>query len=541
MSTESSAPANRYQLFRSWAPGLLAAGLSLRVYAQVVDHGFHFDEWMHFFNLVNYGVLELLTTSHGGHLLWFSNLVYWPGFHLFGIEPAPYHLLALLTHLANVVLLQRVVWGFTERPVLSGVTAALWGCAPVMGGSVGWFAVYGQLLATHLLLWILLDLARAARTREAISGRIQLRWAALLVAIGGCFGFGLAIGGAFFLAAGLMLYGSPSRAVVVRRFAGLLVVLPLLYAATHGIQSQLSGRIPLYGVEHAIQFREVPPTALAWVQGLLLLWGYLGYGLSTVLLGPLLFVDTSVVRAGPLAGMPTASALVIANRVFLAWLVFLGIALRRADRETRQRALGLLLLGAACYAVLALWNTASGRILTEGILQPHMQVLPRYHYLPPLFFVLATACLLPSLLPLGLRTRRVLAGIAVVGVAWSTLPSPAAVATLQHGTPGATVLEAIREKISNAPPHRSIFFRNAPIPLAFPINNAHLPGWAALYTIAWPENTVDGRRVYFIEENKPLIRYLRRTPESRIAKLLVSPEEARRRGWPGKLGKRRKQ
>ena len=48
--------------------------------------------------------------------------------------------------------------------------------------SIGWFSVYGHVLATTALLWVLADVARFRRRGGAIPGRVLLRWSVLLVA-----------------------------------------------------------------------------------------------------------------------------------------------------------------------------------------------------------------------------------------------------------------------------------------------------------------------------------------------------------------------
>jgi hypothetical protein len=50
-----------------------------------------------------------------------------------------------------------------------------------------------------------------------------------------------------------------------------------------------------------------------------------------------------------------------------------------------------------------------------------------------------------------------------------------------------------------------------------------LPGWAAVFVIFYPENVVDGRRVYFITAHPGALRAAKRGRRS--ATLLVPPAE----------------
>jgi hypothetical protein len=52
-----------------------------------------------------------------------------------------------------------------------------------------------------------------------------------------------------------------------------------------------------------------------------------------------------------------------------------------------------------------------------------------------------------------------------------------------------------------------------------------LPGWAAVFVLAHASNSVEGRRVFFVESNQKLVELLRKDPATRIARLVVTPEE----------------
>jgi len=56
----------------------------------------------------------------------------------------------------------------------------------------------------------------------------------------------------------------------------------------------------------------------------------------------------------------------------------------------------------------------------------------------------------------------------------------------------------------------------------FPIE---FPGWAGVFMIAYPSNTVDGRRVYFGERDQEVLEALTRRTDTRISRLLIGREE----------------
>ena len=51
------------------------------------------------------------------------------------------------------------------------------------------------------------------------------------------------------------------------------------------------------------------------------------------------------------------------------------------------------------------------------------------------------------------------------------------------------------------------------------------PGWAAAFVVAFPENVVDGKHVYFVEEDPEVRAFAAARTGHRIASLLTAPGE----------------
>lgn len=75
------------------------------------------------------------------------NAVFYLCWTVFGVHPAPYLWLAFLTHLLNVWLLFRVITLFTGSRMAATLGAAAWGACTLQRASVGYYAVYGHVLA----------------------------------------------------------------------------------------------------------------------------------------------------------------------------------------------------------------------------------------------------------------------------------------------------------------------------------------------------------------------------------------------------------
>jgi len=49
------------------------------------------------------------------------------------------------------------------------------------------------------------------------------------------------------------------------------------------------------------------------------------------------------------------------------------------------------------------------------------------------------------------------------------------------------------------------------------------PGWAAVFVIAFPDNVIDGKRVYFVEPDESRRKFAAARVGHRISTLLVEP------------------
>jgi hypothetical protein len=89
------------------------------------------------------------------------------------------------------------------------------------------------------------------------------------------------------------------------------------------------------------------------------------------------------------------------------------------------------------------------------------------------------------------------------------------------------VLAAIRERALSAKEGGEVRIPNQRFQDVGPLVPKTLfPGWAAVFTIFFPENALDGKRVYFVEGNLEVIEAAKRG--KRVSKLLLPAPGARR-------------
>src|SRR5262245_52561699 len=121
--------------------------LSAVVFHGIVGNFFFTDDFLHLFQIAE-NPWRFLIEPYSGHVYLTRNALFWAFAAAFDGQPAPYFWIVLATHLLNVYLLFRVLRALFGSDRLACFGAALWGACPVHEGVLGWYAVYGQAVAT---------------------------------------------------------------------------------------------------------------------------------------------------------------------------------------------------------------------------------------------------------------------------------------------------------------------------------------------------------------------------------------------------------
>jgi len=162
------------------------AAAALAAYAPALGNGFAFDDVEYLVRNPHLarGFLHALrwawTGIHAANwhpLTWISHAL---DLVLFGLHPAGHHLVNVLLHVANTLLLYQVLRSMTGADGRSALVAALFALHPLHVESVAWISERKDVLSTFFLLLTLLAHLRHARRPSA--GRYLLT--ALLFALG---------------------------------------------------------------------------------------------------------------------------------------------------------------------------------------------------------------------------------------------------------------------------------------------------------------------------------------------------------------------
>jgi hypothetical protein len=490
------------------ALALVPVLVSAIMYWPILTNYFHADDFGCMYNIANNGFVEFLLTPNGGHLLFVRNLIFYAFYRMFGLDPLPYFVSVLLTHLANVLLLFLVIQRLTRSARLATFGATLWGICPLNEGSLGWYSVYGQVLTGTIQLWLLYEILGVAKTGQAPSRRRLAGWYLLLLAGATCFGVGIAVAMTCAAMAFLLLPASPARTRIVRVMSSLLIVIPVLFVSFHRLYAAISAGAVNEGMAQIGQLR-------AWRPILEMLGQLLRYGATSLAL-PYLSV-----------GDNNGSAL--RNVVAVLWIAGMAVVLLRAPASHKRRLLAFLLSAVATYALIAAGRAAFyialGRSVAAGATEP------RYYYVGSISIAIVFCLLLDDLgrvARFGAWSRDALLVVwtgAIVFTLARRHPSIDHHATARKETQW--VLATIDKLAKDTPEHQALYVQNYLFRSIDWDPTGNFPGWAAVFMIAYPDRVVHGRPVYFVETNPKVLAVARARPDRPINTILLSPDQVR--------------
>jgi hypothetical protein len=434
------------------------------------------DDFFHLYDLATRPLLSLLGQVWGGHLLVLYNVAFWTMFQLFGADPRGYAWTVIVTHLLNTFLVFQVI-----RPhglVLACFGALLWGTCPVLAGALGWYSVYGQVLLTTLVLTVLWSLERVRRSGAPLSAATALVWIVVLAAGATSFGTGLGVAAAFPVAVACLLPVSqlPRRSLLILAVGAVVTVLGYELAVAHSPDMTPAARALLADSSRA-------PGVVSLSVHLL------GFGVSALLFDVL----------GAHQRFPDWTQL--ASVAVVAILVLAAGA--TTDAAGRRRLVALCVLVAAAYGAIAAGRAAVYAAVSIPFATAAKAA--RYHYLPLALLVLLVCAALAELGRRGAIASRIVSGATVLWmivrlVVLAALPFPIALGDQQRAEV-AEVFRTIAAEAERTPAGDVVLIQNRPFGASVYLPPL-LPGWAGVFVIFSPENSVDGRPVRFAVDEK---------------------------------------
>lgn len=500
-----------------------------------LGHSFRGDDYLHLYQIEDLGFWRFLLTPHGGHVLPTAYTVFYLCRVLFDLNANGYYALAIATHALNVYLLYRIVETSTRKPTIALVAAFIWGTSGLNQGSIGWYSVYGHIFAGTWTLLFLYGVARVASGDRALTRATPWLWFGYMLAAATSFGAGIPVA----MLSGPLLYlflpDTPGRFRAMRILCALLIVVPVLFLSVHWMHyllfvSDAAGSAA--GKTLATQIAGMTPSS--WLEIISMFSMLLSYGTASLVFGPLL----------PLFGLSVLRSAWVAYGFTAAMLLALGCTVRRIDLSVRPQAIGLLLFAAGSYGIIALARASIYDV--HGYPMMHAASETRYHYLAPALLALFLAMLAAEFDRPVVKPWRWIATIAatlLLGANWTASRNINDALSADSGALFASTVDSIESKIHAQAEGSKVVIQNKPFAGAG-WGHESIPGLAAVFLIHFPENLVDGRRVYFSEKDPDRLAYWRRVGGQRLRDLLIAPRRdasarGRKDGRRGAIGVRR--
>jgi hypothetical protein len=482
----------------------LPLALAALVFWPITGNYFFGDDLLAVYDTIHKPLLRLLLEPYGGHMMATRNVVFLLLYHLFGPNPTAYFSIVFLTHLLNVGLLFLIIRDLTSTR-LACFGAALWGAASINEGALGWYQAYGVVMAVTAQLWIVYRLVRIRRS-DRLSRLELLSWTLLLLGASTSFGTGIAITMAMPGIAWLLL---PPTATRRRATRGLTLTAAGVAAGYLGLQQLAQHLFSTFQVQVGTLATRVALQnwhAVLWAARLLMM-----HGLTVLLLGPL-------ARHATIAtwGEYALTAVALAGAA-------VGFAVANADR--RRLMLACLLPFGIVYLMIA-----AGRVIFFLEVGPKVLEQAHYHYTATIPLAILAALLLAEL---SRRWRPSPAAANIMLGLWcltfAAVQLAAGPAIAHHDKERALAQKALAQitaLVLSQPPGSDVYIKNRLFPGVGPFvikSPETFPGIAGLFAIYYPNQLLEGRRVFFVEANALVLSSLR---ERRFAGMLTSPENA---------------
>ena len=482
--------------------------LTAWVYRRLPHVFFYSDEFVHLKELVTEPTLNFLLSPFGGHNYLVRNTIFLGMHHLFGLRSNLYFWTVLCTHLGNVALLFGVMRLLTGSAALACLGATLWGTNPLGIGSVAWYSAYGHVLNGTVLLVPLYGVARRAAAGERLPARAAILWYVLLLAGTTCYGAGVGVALAFPAVLFRLLPSAWRQSGVRAAYVSLPIVTIVLYFAFRR----------LYTFIEPLSLEEMWHETLA------------SSGFGAI---PFMFVHLlAYAAAGSILGIflpanyPTL-------RTWIAVAAFcggIGLLLWRGDGATRRMTVGLIVMAATIYLLIAVGRAHLYEQFGVGFAKA--AATSRYHYAGSIPMALLLAAMVWQVgrlevlraVPSGLAFAGGL-GVLVFGALRYGLTIDEHQRCRQYF---AVTQQEIAAAVAAKPPGATVYIENqtTPIYVIGMLGNRLFPGRAGVFVLTQPTDTLDGRVVRFIEPDVDVLYYNAVKP--RMKELLVSPDDVPR-------------
>ena len=482
----------------------------------VLSSFFWRDDFLHFYQIANWNPLEFIFFPYGGHVFIFKHTIFYSMFKLFGVNSVVYFTTVLLTHLGCAYLLFKIIHLLTGKPSLAAAGTMIWGICPVNYGTMNIYCTYGQVLVGFFFLLFLYDLLRIEKRNLFFSLGIAVRWSIYLILMATSFGTGLAIGCLVPLIIVIILWKTDKKWEMAAAMLPVIAVILVLFIFKDSIYHYFSGE-----VYHSTFF--APGVALRYCEVILeMFFRMCAFGIYTMAAFPVFIMTYSP------SWTPPYPMLAFFISIFVV-ILFLVAFFHSRNHKRHYLVLSIMFLG-------LIGLTAYGRTLAYqafGISVSSASMTFRYYYVLFIPIVLILSLMVKELLDSYPKISTVVVAFIFISIATSIYPSmnlAKVIDPMQHYYAPKErklyyeTIADIKKTIRSYPAGNSVFINNKmndQISIFLP-SDTDFPGKAAIFAIRYPNNTVEGRRVYFVENDCRVAQENLGKKNWRISSLMVS-------------------
>jgi hypothetical protein len=473
------------------------------------------DDYIRLFDGVANGFVNAVVRQEGVHSFPMNRLFVWVLHRLFSLRAGLLFLFPLSLHLGSVALLRRTLFSVTNRTILSSAIAAIWGISPIHRGTLGGLYSLGAIVSSICGLAVISGIIGAEERNETAPPLRVLRWSALLVlgALSSSTGTALAL--AMPLVALLYVQrGSPLRRIALGLLPAAVIALSIYVA------------IRIFG----------PPEPLGkFIRGLPIFFELCAYGLGNFFAGPFVVVAPGGEPAALIGSPGPVAAVVISAVVATLAVAAAAWAIVRDRRGLGRRVAAFAVIFGVAYALEAF--DAAKYVVRDGVAVLAVQSEPHYGAL--LGIALAVALIATTAKIPSFRQPFVAPAILGASALFTTLLSWTAAshvaerqAPLQKGMED--VEHALERAVGATEEGHDAYLENVDFPVvpraAVGRNRLRFPGLLAYFALAHPSGELTGRNVHFVEGDATLVAAIRERTVPRVAALVESAEEAKKKG-----------
>ncbi len=484
----------------------------LVVNCQLLSAFFWRDDFLFFYQISNWHPLAFIFSNEGGHLFIFRNLIFYCMFKLFGVNSVAYFTTVLLTHLGSAYLLYKIIHLLTGKPSLAAIGMMIWGICPLNYDPLSWYTVYGHILVGFIFLMFLYDLLKIEKGKILFSKNIVIRWSIYFLLMATSYSFGLGIACLSPMAIIILLWKNDQKWEMAASVIPVIVLVVLLFIFKESIYYYFSGVV--YNSK---------PIALSIALShykIILEWfiRMCAYSIYCLAAFPMLFVFSTT-------KYPTIAFFISVPVIILCIVLFL----RSKEYRRHYTFLSILffgLIGLNAYGralILYIFNGPNSLSMDS--------ITPRYFYVILIMVVIMLMLMADELLDIFPKIKKIIVPFIFIVIAISIYPSMKLAKTIDIVNTSEkerilyfNTIADIEKTIRAYPEGSSVFIDNTMndhFSIWFP-SDTDFPGKAAVFSIRYPNNTVEGRRVYFVEKDCRVADKNIEKKKWRISSLMVS-------------------